>query len=73
MNEVARDVTDPQTKISVLERRQSRDILSAANAKAKKELLAKKTISLGALGSGSELFTIYSTPRYFMLQSWFRW
>ena len=54
MNEVARDVTDPQTKISVLQRRQSRDILSAANAKAKKELLAKKTISLGALGSGSD-------------------
>ncbi len=54
MNEVARDVTDPQTKISVLERRQSRDILSASNAKAKKELLAKKTISIGALGSGSD-------------------
>jgi len=54
MNEVARDVTDPQTKISVLQRRQSKDILAAANAKAKKELLAKKTISLGALGSGSD-------------------
>jgi N-acetylated-alpha-linked acidic dipeptidase len=55
MNEIAADVTDPQTNISVLERKRDRDIINAGtNIKTKKELLAKKTISIGALGSGSD-------------------
>ncbi len=55
MNEIAADVHDPQTGISVLERRRAFDIISAGNnIKSKKELLAKKTIALGALGSGSD-------------------
>lgn len=55
MNEIAADVRDPQTGISVLERRRAFDIISAGNnIKSKKELLAKKTIALGALGSGSD-------------------
>ncbi|MFT3932297.1 MAG: transferrin receptor-like dimerization domain-containing protein [Chitinophagaceae bacterium] len=55
INEVASDVTDPQTGISVLERKRDHDIIGAGtNIKAKKELLAKKTMSLGALGSGSD-------------------
>ena len=55
INEVARDVTDPETGISVLDRRRALDItLAGKNSKSKKELLAKKTISIGALGSGSD-------------------
>ncbi len=55
MNEIASDVMDPQTNISVLERKRDRDIINAGtNIKSKKELLAKKTISIGALGSGSD-------------------
>lgn len=54
MNEVARDVTDPQYGISVLERRRSSNAANASSAKAKKEVLAKKTIAIGALGSGSD-------------------
>ena len=54
LNEIAGDVTDPQTGISVLERKRSADIINASGIKAKKELLAKKTISIGALGSGSD-------------------
>ena len=54
MNEVARDVTDPQTQVSVLERRKALNILRAASPKAQKDLLNKKDISLGALGSGSD-------------------
>jgi N-acetylated-alpha-linked acidic dipeptidase len=54
MNEVARDVMDPQYGISVLERRKSSSAASAANAKAKKDILTKKGISIGALGSGSD-------------------
>ena len=55
MNEIAGDVTDPETGISVLERKRDRDIINAGdNIKTKKELLAKKTMSIGALGSGSD-------------------
>ncbi|HSC39041.1 MAG TPA: M28 family peptidase, partial [Chitinophagaceae bacterium] len=55
INEIGGDVTDPQTNISVLERRRDRDIINAGdNSKAKKELLAKKTIAIGALGAGSD-------------------
>ncbi len=54
MNEVGRDVTDPETGISILDRRREVNIISAKNEKSKKEMLAKKTISIEALGSGSD-------------------
>src|SRR5579859_7535301 len=54
MNEVSRDVTDPQTGVSVLERRKSADASNATTIKAKKEILARKTLALGAMGSGSD-------------------
>jgi N-acetylated-alpha-linked acidic dipeptidase len=55
INEVARDVTDPQTHISVAERLHARELISAAEGNhLKKDLLQKKTFSLGALGSGSD-------------------
>ena len=54
-NEIAGDVIDPQTGITVLERKRDHDIIEAGtNIKSKKELLAKKTMSIGALGSGSD-------------------
>jgi N-acetylated-alpha-linked acidic dipeptidase len=54
VNEVSRDVIDPQTNVSVLERRKSLDASRAATAKVKKEILSKKTLAIGALGSGSD-------------------
>ncbi len=55
MNEVARDVTDPETHISIAERRHARELITAADGnRLKKELLQKKTFTLGALGSGSD-------------------
>lgn len=54
MTEVARDVTDPETGISVLERGRARAAVSAANAKAKKDALSRRSLPLGALGSGSD-------------------
>ncbi|MDP4214659.1 MAG: transferrin receptor-like dimerization domain-containing protein [Bacteroidota bacterium] len=55
LNEVARDVVDPQTGISIADRRKARDLVAAeGNGQVKKELLAKKTFSIGALGSGSD-------------------
>lgn len=55
INEVARDVIDPETQISIADRKRSRDLVDAAEAgKLKKELLLKKTFTIGALGSGSD-------------------
>lgn len=54
MTEVARDVTDPETGVSVLERGRARAAVSAANAKAKKDALSRRSLPLGALGSGSD-------------------
>ncbi|HEY4150060.1 MAG TPA: transferrin receptor-like dimerization domain-containing protein, partial [Chitinophagaceae bacterium] len=54
LNEVAGDVTDPETNISVLDRRKDRDIINAADGKLKKDLLARKIVPITALGSGSD-------------------
>ena len=54
MTEVARDVTDPQTNISVLERSRSLQAINAPNAKARMDILNRKNLVLGALGSGSD-------------------
>ena len=55
MNEVARDVTDPQTHLSVAERMHARELVNAAGAgRLKKDLLQKKSFTIGALGSGSD-------------------
>ena len=54
MEEIARDVTDPETGVSVLDRRRARDLVNATTDKAKEDLLAKKPFKIGALGSGSD-------------------
>lgn len=54
MTEVARDVNDPQTNVSVLERSKAQDIINATSTKAKQEAMQKQGIELGALGSGSD-------------------
>ena len=54
MTEVTRDVIDPQTNVSVFERMRSAEAVRAATPKARKEVLDKKTLKLGALGSGSD-------------------
>ena len=52
--EISKAVNDPQTNVSVFDRRHSLEIISAGTAKAKKEALAKTTFTLPALGSGSD-------------------
>lgn len=54
MDEISKDVIDPQTNVSVFERQKAEKIATAKTVKAKKELLVKKTLSLDALGSGSD-------------------
>lgn len=54
MSEVGRDVIDPETGVTLLERSKAVSAVYAANAKAKKDALARRGLTLGALGSGSD-------------------
>jgi N-acetylated-alpha-linked acidic dipeptidase len=54
VSNVARDVTDPQTKVSVLERSKSAMAAYSSTAKEKKEILSSSSITIDALGSGSD-------------------
>ncbi|WP_298735468.1 transferrin receptor-like dimerization domain-containing protein [uncultured Chitinophaga sp.] len=53
MDGIAKDVTDPQTQVSIYERLKAAQVLRAVPAK-RKEQLEKKSLTLGALGSGSD-------------------
>jgi N-acetylated-alpha-linked acidic dipeptidase len=54
MDEVAKGIIDPQTKVSVYDRHKARAVTTAPNTKAKKDELAKTSLELDALGSGSD-------------------
>ena len=54
VTEVARDVEDPQTKVSVLERMRAQELASANSAEQRKEIRDRSVIKLDALGSGSD-------------------
>lgn len=53
INDVARSIQDPQTGITLYERRKSLDAVRAGSAKAKKDVL-NSSLKIGALGSGSD-------------------
>ena len=52
-NEIANDVMDPQTGVSIKERRYARTVVTA-DAANRAKLLGNKYIKLGALGAGSD-------------------
>jgi N-acetylated-alpha-linked acidic dipeptidase len=54
ITEVANDVIDPQTNVSVFERYKARLAVNAVGAKERNELLGRNYFALGALGSGSD-------------------
>ncbi|HUQ32475.1 MAG TPA: M28 family metallopeptidase [Pyrinomonadaceae bacterium] len=53
VNEVGRDVTDPQTKVSVLERSRALRLVNS-NAEDRRALRERADLRIGALGSGSD-------------------
>jgi N-acetylated-alpha-linked acidic dipeptidase len=54
LEQVARDVTDPETGVSVLERKRAHEVMEASDTRAKENLLTEKVFHIGALGSGSD-------------------
>jgi N-acetylated-alpha-linked acidic dipeptidase len=54
MDEIAKQVIDPQTKVSIFERKKAHEAISANNPEAKRRIWDEKEIKLNALGSGSD-------------------
>jgi N-acetylated-alpha-linked acidic dipeptidase len=54
VGELAQSVTDPQTNVSVGDRKKAHELVIATTAKAKKEILDRKADRIEALGSGSD-------------------
>lgn len=53
INDVARDVTDPQTKVSVWQRSRARQ-LADADTRSRAAISSRRDMPIGALGSGSD-------------------
>ena len=58
VNEVAREVTDPERGVSVFEAARARRLETAANPEARAEIEQGDDLRLGALGSGSD-YTVF--------------
>ena len=56
-NDVARDITDPETKLSVWTRDRLREISSARTAEQREEIRKRADLRIPALGSGSDYTT----------------
>ena len=58
VNEVARSITDPETKLTVAKRLQARRIANAKTAAEKERARMQQNFEIGALGSGSD-YTVF--------------
>ena len=57
-NEVSRDITDPETKLSAWKRKQLHEIAQAKSAEQRQEIRQRGDLRISALGSGSD-FTAF--------------
>ncbi|MEO8853489.1 MAG: transferrin receptor-like dimerization domain-containing protein [Ginsengibacter sp.] len=54
MDEISKTVMDPETNVSVFDRRKAHDAIEATTSEAKQKILDDKDLKLGAMGSGSD-------------------
>ncbi|MDQ6843732.1 MAG: M28 family peptidase [Bacteroidota bacterium] len=54
MDEISKEVIDPQTNVSVFERKKAHMVIQATGNDAKKKILDEKDLTIGAMGSGSD-------------------
>jgi N-acetylated-alpha-linked acidic dipeptidase len=54
VNDVARDIQDPESRVSVWKRAHARTLADASSAEKRKEIRQRADLRLGALGSGSD-------------------
>jgi len=60
INDVARDIQDPETKLSVWKRAQLRQIGRPDDISERQEARARSDLRIGALGSGSDYGSFFS-------------
>ncbi|MDQ2721230.1 MAG: M28 family peptidase [Bacteroidota bacterium] len=54
MDEISKSVNDPQTNVSVFERKKAHEAVTATNTESKKKIFDEKELKLDAMGSGSD-------------------
>ena len=54
MDEISKEVIDPQTNVSVFERAKDHRLINAKGDDARKKILDEKELTIGAMGSGSD-------------------
>jgi N-acetylated-alpha-linked acidic dipeptidase len=54
INDVSRDIEDPETKLTVWKRNQLNDVANARSAEVRDEVRRRANLRIGALGSGSD-------------------
>jgi N-acetylated-alpha-linked acidic dipeptidase len=54
MDEIAKQVIDPQTKVSIFERKKDNELISSKSEDVKKKIWDEKELKLEAMGSGSD-------------------
>ncbi|CAN5269463.1 transferrin receptor-like dimerization domain-containing protein [soil metagenome] len=54
MDGIAKDISDPQTNVSVFERRKANRALNAKSTEEKKKIIEEDNLKLSAMGSGSD-------------------
>ncbi|MEP7253447.1 MAG: transferrin receptor-like dimerization domain-containing protein, partial [Ginsengibacter sp.] len=54
MDEIAKQVIDPQTKVSVFKRKKASEAIQAKTTEAKKKIVDEENLKLDAMGSGSD-------------------
>jgi N-acetylated-alpha-linked acidic dipeptidase len=54
IDEISKTVIDPQTNVSLFDRRKAHEMISTTNTDARKKILDEKEMKLGAMGSGSD-------------------
>ena len=54
MDEIAKQVIDPQTGVSIFDRERAREVISTKDEEAKKRIWNEKELKLDAMGSGSD-------------------
>jgi N-acetylated-alpha-linked acidic dipeptidase len=54
MDEIAKSITDPQTNVSLFERKKANETISATGTEAKERMIDQTELKLDAMGSGSD-------------------
>jgi N-acetylated-alpha-linked acidic dipeptidase len=54
MDEISKQVIDPQTNVNVFERKKDQQLINAKTAAAKEKIWDEKDLKIGAMGSGSD-------------------